>query len=429
MTEAQLSKDSDATPKKDNAQPLGSITKEISLNPLSKKSQRKLMKTAKKDAKKTAASKNRFLSSATKATLEHARKAKEALQLTSGATQDEKEDTSTSSMLDNPISQAHEEVEPEEQEEFSKEVLNQENCKQTGPDKVVIDSTNGSGSSTPNNEHSNMPRRLQVGTKGMNPYTKAKQPQNQGILHAIPQWVPNTKKATPSGSIDKQITLKKGMLRPHIHRYTLCIKIIKSKSEEEDQVLVQKTLQKFFDIVLQGDSKSIIPPYFDLDRSDNSIPDLSSTFNVSSLDSYYSLKRYCSRLSSRSDEGFVWSSIILAQSLPFATFMEKTRHSWDNQEFSLWPKASDHELAADVGWLLYSTRQQDEERMAEMISSLSGKKIGIKWKAIRTTDGINRTKDKDNNSSRVYALHLECAADRAQEARQKLSKWYGSASK
>jgi hypothetical protein len=63
--------------------------------------------------------------------------------------------------------------------------------------------------------------------------------------------------------------------------------------------------------------------------------------------------------------------------------------------------------------------------MAEMISSLSGEKIGIKWKAIRTTDGINRTKDKDNNSSRVYALHLECAADRAQEARQKLSKWYG----
>ena len=29
----------------------------------------------------------------------------------------------------------------------------------------------------------------------------------------------------------------------------------------------------------------------------------------------------------------------------------------------------------------------------------------------------------------MFALHLECAADRAQEVRQKLSKWYGSASK
>jgi hypothetical protein len=42
---------------------------------------------------------------------------------------------------------------------------------------------------------------------------------------------------------------------------------------------------------------------------------------------------------------------------------------------------------------------------------------------------VNRAKDKDNNTSRVYALHLECAADRVQEARQKLSKWYGSTSK
>ncbi len=120
------------------------------------------------------------------------------------------------------------------------------------------------------------------------------------------------------------------MLRPHIHRYTLRIKIISSKSEEEEQILVQKTLQKFFDIVLQGDSKSIIPPYFELDRADNSVPDLTSSFNVSALDFYYSLKRYFSRLSPRSADGFVWSSIILAQSVSFNSFMEKTRHSLEN---------------------------------------------------------------------------------------------------
>ncbi len=108
--------------------------------------------------------------------------------------------------------------------------------------------------------------------------------------------------------------------------------------------------------------------------------------------------------------------------------MEKTRHSLENQSFSLWPKASDHELATDIGWLPYSTRLQEEERIAEIASSLTGEKVGAKWKAIRTTDGSNRSKDSAN-ASRVYAIHLECAADRAQEARQKLSQWYGSSSK
>ncbi len=72
--------------------------------------------------------------------------------------------------------------------------------------------------------------------------------------------------------------------------------------------------------------------------------------------------------------------------------MEKTRYSLENQSFSLWPKASNHELAADVGWFLYSSRLQDEEHIAEMVSSLTGEKIGAKWKAIHTTDASNRKK-------------------------------------
>ncbi len=80
-----------------------------------------------------------------------------------------------------------------------------------------------------------------------------------------------------------------------------------------------------------------------------------------------------------------------------------------------------------MGWLLYSTRQQDEERIAEIMTKLTGETIGVKWKPIRTTDGVHRKKDP--NSTRVYTLHLESAADRAQEARTKLSKWFGSSSK
>jgi hypothetical protein len=254
-----------------------------------------------------------------------------------------------------------------------------------------------------------------------NPYQKS------NLKQSSSHQAPSTLRPT-SGSVDKSIALKKGMLRPHIHRYTLRIKIISTKSEEDEQALIQKTLQKFFDIVIQGDPKSIIPPYFELDHSDKSIPDLSSTFTVEALDSFYSLKRYFSRLSNRTADGFIWSSIILAQSIPFSVFMEKTRHSLENQAFSLWPKASDHELATDAGWLLYSTRLQDEERIADLMSSLTGEKIGAKWKPIRTTEGAQKIKQPDNNS-RVSAIHLECSTEKAQEVRQKLSPWYGSMAK
>ncbi len=280
-------------------------------------------------------------------TLERARKVKELLKTNSGSLQEDESDISDTPMQDKQISQEPEEEAPVDLDISSSKTnknIIQENPKEDceEQDNSHISATKKNSISNPNSEKSKTPHQPQRGTKMSNPYLKSRKPTEQGILHAIPQRINNTKKSSPSGSLDKEITLKKGMLRPHIHRYTLRIKIIKSKSEEEEQMLVQKTLQKLFDIILQGNFKSIIPPYFELDRSDTLIPDLSSTFNVSALDSYYSLKRYFSRLSSRSEEGFVWSSIILAQSIPFTTFMEKTRHSLDNQAFSLWPKASDH---------------------------------------------------------------------------------------
>jgi hypothetical protein len=86
--------------------------------------------------------------------------------------------------------------------------------------------------------------------------------------------------------------LKKSISRPHIHRYTLRFKTIKAKSEDEAQQVVQVTLQQFFEIVLQADPKSILPPYLVLDRNTMAVPDLSAAFPVSSVDSFHALKKY-----------------------------------------------------------------------------------------------------------------------------------------
>jgi len=81
-----------------------------------------------------------------------------------------------------------------------------------------------------------------------------------------------------------------------------------------------------------------------------------------------------------------------------------------------------------VGWLLYSTRQQGQETLASLLSTLSGYNLGVKWKPIRTTTGLNRKKDPQDLSETINALHVECAVDKVQEVRKKLSLWYDSAS-
>jgi hypothetical protein len=159
------------------------------------------------------------------------------------------------------------------------------------------------------------------------------------------------------------------------------------------------------------------------DQTDKNTPDLSASFTVESLETFSEVKKYFSRLSPRKDGRFVWCSVILAQSISFADLMDKTKHSLDNNSLSLWPKASDHELATEVGWLLYPMRQQDESHIAEMILLLAGETIGVKWHSIRTTAGYNRKQDEQDDSKRVYALHLEVASDRARHAREKLKQW------
>jgi len=252
----------------------------------------------------------------------------------------------------------------------------------------------------------------------INPYLKQSV---SGILHA-------TGPVQSLVQVDKVIALKKNNSRPHIHRYTLRFKTIQAKTEDEGHQIVQDTLQRFFNIITQADPKTVIPPYLELDRNDKSVCDLSSAFPVSSVDSYHAMKKYFFRLSTRDEGGVNWCSIILAQSIPFANFMEKAKYSLENNNFSLWPKVSDNENTTDVGWLLYSTRAQDEDRLSALLSKTINENIGVKWKPIRATTSNVRKKDQTPDEEKVRALHVECSVGRLQEVRDKLKIWYGLSS-
>jgi hypothetical protein len=100
--------------------------------------------------------------------------------------------------------------------------------------------------------------------------------------------------------------------------------------------------------------------------------------------------------------------------------MDKARASLMNLDYGLFPKACDHECTSEIGWLLYSARQQDEERVSEMISNLVNETIGAQWRPIRTND--RQRAEPTDPQDRVHALHLEGAEETALRIRQKIKK-------
>jgi hypothetical protein len=267
-----------------------------------------------------------------------------------------------------------------------------------------------------------------------NPYTKSilrrspssasassptSNPQQSTNIHSRPNY---------KQKLDKPIILKRGIVRAHVHRYDIRMSIEKYKSEDDEQQAIQKALQAFLEILLQADPKTVIPPYFELERGNKDIPDLSTSFQVSAIESFSTLKRYVTCLNPRYDKGNFYGSLIIAQTKPFHQIIEQASNSLQNQGFGIWPKSCNHELCTDIGWFLYSLRQQDDQRLTELISELIQEPIRLKWKQIRTTTGYVK-RDPNDESEKAKALHIEGPADRAHEIRAKLSKYYGASAK
>jgi hypothetical protein len=203
----------------------------------------------------------------------------------------------------------------------------------------------------------------------------------------------------------------------------------KTKDDDEEFTTIKAALQKFFDLLLQADASIIIPPFYDIERSDKTAPDIFSKFQVSELDSLVAIKRYFARLSKINDKGFAYGNVIIAHSSSFFEIMDKLRQIFNDLKFGLYPRASDHEDSAEVGWLLYSNKFQDSQRLAQLLSSLVNEQVGVKWKPIRTNDRFCKDPSPASPTETVSAMHIESAATKAVMIRQALLKWYSSSSK
>jgi len=137
------------------------------------------------------------------------------------------------------------------------------------------------------------------------------------------------------------------------------------------------------------------------------------------------LKRYFHRLFPRAEGGQFYCNIILASSkFPEILLDTMVVHLSDNQ-MGLWRRSIDAEQVTEIGWLLYSTRQQDEKRLASLLSELTKEKIGARWKVIHSSTNMPLVKDPSGEKpAEVRAIPLECEAVALTYAKHKVAHLY-----
>jgi hypothetical protein len=153
---------------------------------------------------------------------------------------------------------------------------------------------------------------------------------------------------------------------------------------------------------LKADDKAITPPYLIGDREARGIQDLSNTYTMANVKGLASTKRFFHRLFPRAEGRMFYCNVIRATSKSPSSFMDALSIHLRDNKMGLWQRSIDAEQVSEIGWLLYSTRQQDEKRISTLLSVLTEEKIGGRWRIIHTSTSFRwqkAHKEKTNGST------------------------------
>jgi hypothetical protein len=128
--------------------------------------------------------------------------------------------------------------------------------------------------------------------------------------------------------------------------------------------------------------------------------------------------------------GQFYCNIVLALDCSPTTLMDMFMVRLRGNRMGLWRGSIDAEQVSEIGWLLYSTCQQDEKHLAHLLSSLTGKTIGARWRVIHSTTAARKQKGPhDGRNNNVRAIHLECETSMLQYAKPIVAHLYRSSTK
>jgi len=125
---------------------------------------------------------------------------------------------------------------------------------------------------------------------------------------------------------------------------------------------------------LKADDKAITPPYLIGDREARGIQDLSNTYTMANVKGLASTKRFFHRLFPRAEGRMFYCNVIRATSKSPSSFMDALSIHLRDNKMGLWQRSIDAEQVSEIGWLLYSTRQQDEKCISTLLSVLTEEK-------------------------------------------------------
>ena len=135
------------------------------------------------------------------------------------------------------------------------------------------------------------------------------------------------------------------------------------------------------------------------------------------------LKKYFQNATPRMNGGSYYVRALLCFNKPFDETLEDIKWWLGENKAGIWVRRVQEEKVMRLGWLLYSVRSMDIERLTRFYSYRYGTKVGLRYMAINT----GRRGKYNPDVELPKALHIEVAEGQAARVSTLLNKDYSSA--
>jgi hypothetical protein len=141
--------------------------------------------------------------------------------------------------------------------------------------------------------------------------------------------------------------------------------------------------------------------------------------------SMVTIKWYFHRLFPRAEGDQFYCNIILASDLCPTCLMDTIDVHLRDNKMGLWRHSIDAEQVSEIGWLTYSIRQQDEKRLASLLSNLTAEKIAAHCRVIRmSTTARKQQGTQAGKQIEVRVICLKCNSAVLQFTKHKVNHLY-----